>query len=65
MKVWLKIKTTRPLDPAKGFDPTEGILPQTYWKQKDKKSNCEVPFSIVMSHDLGLDDQFWVKSKAT
>ena len=35
------------------------------WRLMDKKSNGEVLFLIVMSRDLGLDDQFWVKSKAT
>ena len=36
-----------------------------YWRLTDKKGDGEVPFLIVISRDLGLDDQFWVKFKAT
>ena len=36
-----------------------------YWTQTNKKGNGEVPFLMVISRDLGLDDQFWVKCKAT
>ena len=39
--------------------------PTAYWRLTDKKGDGEVQFLIVISRDLGLDDQFRLKFKAT
>ena len=36
-----------------------------YWRRKSKKGNGEIPFLIVMSRDLVLDDQLWAIFEAT